>query len=146
METIAELEKYLEKECYSFQEISIGKHHAPEGIVIEKEGDRYNFITSERGNKEIMKSFMSEKELVDFTLEVLKGNRWYKAHLVAYVWNESEIKSAEKELKEMNINFERNDIPNYSKGKHAYRIFVFGRDVLLLKAFKMKYIWYHDYN
>ena len=142
METIGELEKYLEEECYSFQEISVGKHHAPEGIVIEKEGDRYNFITSERGNKEVMKSFMSEKELVDFTLEVLKRNRWYKAHLVAWVWNDSEIKSAEKELKEMKIDFERNDIPNYSKGKHAYRIFVFGRDVLLLEAFKMKYMRY----
>lgn len=142
METIGELEKYLGEECYSFQEISVGKHHAPEGIVIEKEGDRYNFITSERGNKEIMKSFMSEKELVDFTLEVLKRNRWYKAHLVAWVWNDSEIKSAEKELKEMKIDFERNDIPNYSKGKHAYRIFVFGRDVLLLEAFKMKYMRY----
>lgn len=100
----------------------------------------YNFITSERGNKEILKSFMSEKELVDFTLEVLKKNRWYKAHLVAWVRNDSEIKSAEKELKEMNIDFERNDIPNYSKGKRAYRIFVFGRDVLLLETFKMKYM------
>lgn len=140
METIVELEKYLEEECYSFQELSIGKHYAPEGIVIEKEGNKYNFITSERGNKEILKSFMSEKELVDFTLEVLKKNRWYKAHLVAWVWNDSEIKSAEKELKEMNIDFERNDIPNYSKGKRAYRIFVFGRDVLLLETFKMKYM------
>ncbi len=42
----------------------------------------------------------------------------------------------------MKIDFERNDIPNYSKGKHAYRIFVFGRDVLLLEAFKMKYMRY----
>lgn len=42
METIVELEKYLEEECYSFQELSIGKHYAPEGIVIEKEGNKYS--------------------------------------------------------------------------------------------------------
>lgn len=36
MKSIEELEKYLEDECYSFVEINIGKHHAHEGIVIEK--------------------------------------------------------------------------------------------------------------
>lgn len=36
MKSIEELEKYLEDECYSFTGINIGKHHAHEGIVIEK--------------------------------------------------------------------------------------------------------------
>lgn len=36
MKSIEELEKYLEDECYSFAGINIGKHHAHEGIVIEK--------------------------------------------------------------------------------------------------------------
>jgi hypothetical protein len=50
MKSIEELEKYLEDECYSFVEINIGKHHAHEGIVIEKNGDAYEFGYSERGN------------------------------------------------------------------------------------------------
>ena len=36
MKSIEELEKYLEDECYSFAEISIGKHYAHKGIVIKK--------------------------------------------------------------------------------------------------------------
>ena len=36
MERIEELEKHLEDEYYSFTEITIGKHRASEGIVIEK--------------------------------------------------------------------------------------------------------------
>lgn len=48
MKTIEELEKFLEDECYSFQCLSIGKHHAPEGIVIEKVNDKYYFEFSER--------------------------------------------------------------------------------------------------
>ncbi|MCB5883369.1 hypothetical protein LIR45_13505 [Lachnospiraceae bacterium EP-SM-12S-S03] len=54
MKSIEELEKYLEDECYSFVEINIGKHHAHEGIVIEKNGDAYEFGYSERGNKRIL--------------------------------------------------------------------------------------------
>lgn len=139
METISELEKYLEDECFSFREISIGRHHAPEGIVIEKLYNTYVFGHSERGKLDIIQSFSTEKDLVDYALKALNEDEWNKAHLVAWVWNESEIKNAEKELKNKNINFKRNDIPNYSQGKRAYRIFVFGRDILALDAFKLRY-------
>ena len=111
--TKEELEKYLEDECYSFVEINIGKHHAHEGIVIEKNGDAYEFGYSERGNKRILMSFSSEQELVEYALEKLKADKWNKAHLVAWVWSEAEIQQAEAELKNYNISFERNDVPNY---------------------------------
>ena len=123
MKSIEELEKYLEDECYSFVEINIGKHHAHEGIVIEKNGDAYEFGYSERGNKRILMSFSSEQELVEYALEKLKADKWNKAHLVAWVWSEAEIQQAEAELKNYNISFERNDVPNYLQGKNAYRIF-----------------------
>lgn len=56
-------------ECYSFQGISTGKHHAPEGIVIEKAADKHNFGYSEQGSQEIIKSFSTEKDLVAYALE-----------------------------------------------------------------------------
>ena len=139
MKSIEELEKYLEDECYSFVEINIGKHHAHEGIVIEKNGDAYEFGYSERGRKTVMKSFSSEQELVEYALEKLSADKWNKAHLVAWVWSEADIQQAEQELKNNNISFERNDVPNYSQGRNAYRIFVFGRDVLKLAEFIKKY-------
>lgn len=40
MKTIEELEKFLEEESYSFVELSIGNHFAPQGIVIKQEGNR----------------------------------------------------------------------------------------------------------
>lgn len=139
MKSIEELEKYLEDECYSFAEISIGKHYAYEGIVIKKNGDAYEFGYSERGNKRIIKSFSSEQELVEYALKKLLADKWNKAHLVAWVWSEVEIQQAERELKNYNINFERNDVPNYSQGINAYRIFVFGKDYLKLAEFTKKY-------
>lgn len=139
METIDELEKYLEENCYSFQELSIGKHHASEGIIIEKVADKYNFGYSERGSQEIIKSFSTEKDLVAYALKELNSDEWFRAHLVAWAWDVAEIQKAEKELNNMNILFKRNDIPNYSAGKCAYRIFVFGRDVLVLDEFKRRF-------
>ena len=140
MKSIEELEKYLEDECYSFAGINIGKHHAHEGIVIEKNGDTYEFGYSERGNKRILKSFSSEQELVGYALEKLQADKWNKAHLVARVWSEAEIQQAEAELKNYNIRFERNDVPNYLQGKNVYRIFVFGKDYLKLTEFAEKYL------
>ena len=140
LKSIEELEKYLEDECYSFAGINIGKHHAHEGIVIEKNGDAYEFGYSERGNKRILKSFSSEHELVGYALEELQADKWNKAHLVARVWSEAEIQQAEAELKNYNIIFERNDVPNYLQGKNVYRIFVFGKDYLKLTKFTEKYL------
>ncbi len=40
--SIEELEKYLEEEQYSFTGLTIGKHHAPEGYVIKKNGNTYD--------------------------------------------------------------------------------------------------------
>lgn len=140
METLVELEKYLEDECYSFHELTIGSHYAPEGIIMEENNGKYYFGYSERGKTNIIKSFSTEKELVDYSLASLEKNKWNKAHLVACIWSEGAIKKAEQELRDKNIQFERNDIPNYSRGMTLYRIFVFGKDILLLESFKKQYI------
>lgn len=140
--TIEELESYLEENAYSFSQLSIGKHFAPEGVVIEKRNGNFNFSHSERGRKSVIKSFETECELVQYTLSVLKKNEWSKAHIVAYTFELKEIQNAEKELCDLNIYFKRNDIPNYKRGKTAYRIFVFGTDILKLDYFKIKYLHY----
>lgn len=86
MKSIEELEKYLEEEHYSFTELTIGKHYAPEGYVIEKNGNVYDFCYCERGKKTVLKSFSKEQDLVEYSLEKLSADKWNKAHLVAWVW------------------------------------------------------------
>lgn len=46
MKTIEELEKYLEDNCYSFLEISIGMHQVPEGIMIEENEGKFQYSYS----------------------------------------------------------------------------------------------------
>lgn len=139
MKSIDELEKYFEEECFSFAGLSIGKHQAVEGYIIETNIDSYDFCYSERGNKIVLKSFYEERELVAYVYGKITADRWNKAYLVARSWSEKEIQQAECELKSKNIEFERNDVVNYSKGKTIYRIFVFGKDVKILDDFVKKY-------
>ena len=140
MNTIEELEVYLEKKCYSFLELSIGNHRAPEGIVIEKCNEKYIYAYSERGNKSLINSFDTEKELVQYALTELMKDEWSKAHIVAGTFELKEILEAEKQLIDLKIYFKRNDIPNYKAGRTAYRIFVFGTDILMLDGFKERYL------
>ena len=139
MRTITELEKYLEENCFSFSELTIGKHYAPEGIIIEENQGKYEFSYAERGNKTCLKSFSTEEELVHYSLQELLGDPWSNAHIVAFTFDKEEIITAERHLQADNIVFKRNDVPNYRAGQTAYRIFVFGKDILRLTDFKQKY-------
>ena len=140
MNTIEELENYLEKNCYSFIELSIGKHRAPEGIIIEECNHKFNYSYSERGNQTIIRSFDTEKELVQYALAELEKDEWSRAHIVASTFEIKEILEAEKQLIDRKIHFKRNDVPNYRAGMTAYRIFIVGTDILKLDDFKKKYL------
>jgi len=139
MQTLKELKKYLEEECYS--KVIIGKHPIDDSLIIWQESGRYFFGYSERGNISVIKKFDTEKELVAYTLGELENDIWLKAHLAAWTWSEKDIKEAEHELERMHIPYKRNDIPVYDiKHGRAYRIFVFGKDILKLSDFKEKYL------
>ena len=139
MKTINELERYLEENGYSFQELSIGKHHAHEGYVIEKEKGCFNFSCTERGHKRVLKSFDKEEDLVEYSLEVINENQWARVHLLVCSYKAYEISEIENKLRERNIEYRRNDIPNYKEGKRLYRIFVFGNDIQELGDIKKEY-------
>ncbi len=138
MQTLRELKKYLEDECYD--KVIIGKHPINDCVILWQEVGKYFFGYSERGNISIIKEFDAEKDLVAYALSELENDIWLKAHLVAWTWTENEIQTAEHELKRMHIFFKRNDIPRFDiEHGRAYRIFVFGKDMLRLSNFKKKY-------
>ena len=142
LNTIVELEKYLELNGYSFTELSIGKHYSLEGIIIEEINGCYNYSYTERGQKSIIKSFNKEYDLVQYSIGQLMADEWSKAHLVAATFDKDEIAKAESELKKMHIDYLRNDIPNYKIGQTKYRIFVFGTSINILVEFKKMFLHY----
>lgn len=147
---LKELKKYLEDECYNLRGIYIENNlhirpgYGPEGFVIGEENGVFKFCYSERGSTDVIASFDTEEELAEYALSMLNKDKWNKGHLVAWSKTEEGIIETENYLKSRNINFERNDVPcYYGKGKHAYRIFVFGKDILKIEdldGFKEKYM------
>ena len=140
MKTIQELEQYLEENCYSFDSITIGRHYAHEGLVVKNCALGYCLFWSERGHETLLKALQTEEELVRYTLAELDADPWCKAHIVAFTFDQKQIQKAESELKWMGIQYRRNDIPNFCAGQTAYRIFVYGRDILRLDDFKKQYM------
>ena len=107
---------------------------------MEKCNEKFIYAYSERGNKSLINSFNTEKELVQYALKELMKDEWVRAHIAASTFEYKEILEAEKQLVDMKMNFKRNDIPNYGAGRTAYRIFVFGTDILKPDSFKEKYL------
>lgn len=142
MKTIQELERYLEENCYNFDSITIGRHYAHEGLVVKSCALGYCLFSSERGRETLLKAFPVEEELVAYTLIELDRDPWCKAHIVAFTLDQKQIQKAEFKLKLMGIRYKRNDIPGYRSGQTAYRIFVYGRDILRLEEFKRQYMRY----
>lgn len=142
MDTLEELEAWLEEHCYNFDFLSIGRHYGQEGEIFKYEDGSYVHSYSERGSQRVIERFATEKELVSYAYELLLKDKWSKAHIIAFVYDEKEIRKAESQLNERGIAFERNDIPNYRKGVTAYRIFVFGRDILKCDDLKKDYMKY----
>ena len=127
MKTIQELEQYLEENCYNFDNITIGRHYAYEGLVVKSCALGYCLFSSERGRETLLKAFPTEEELVAYTLAKL---------------DRKQIQKAGFKLKLMGIRYKRNDILGYRSGQTAYRIFVYGRDILRLEGFKRQYMRY----
>ena len=142
MKTIQELERYLEENCYNFDCITIGRHYDYEGLVVKSCALGYCLFSSERGHETLLKAFPTEEELVAFTLAELDRDPWCKAHIVAFTLDQGQIKRAGFKLKLMGIRYKRNDILGYRSGQTAYRIFVYGRDILRLEGFKRQYMRY----
>ena len=103
MKTIQELEQYLEENCYNFDNITIGRHYAYEGLVVKSCALGYCLFSSERGRETLLKALPTEEELVAYTLAKLDRNPWYKAHMVAFTLDQKQIKRAEFKLKLMGI-------------------------------------------
>ena len=86
------------------------------------------------------KRFEKEEDAVKYVFQQIYECRVDNAHLAAWTWDSKEIAAAEKELRQMFISFQRNDIPNFdSDGRTAYRIFVYGKNIKYLDDFKKKY-------
>ena len=134
---IEELKKWFEDECCRENTYAIGEEpNLFEGLGLQKDGDEFIWYFTERGRKQIIKTFEDEEAACEFAFNQIKNNRFAKTHLIALT---DEIKMNEiiNELKKRNIKYETDKIP-YEKGIYKHRVFVFGCDYRKVKDLEGK--------
>ena len=128
-ETEAELANLMKENCYNTYSYSINGNFIYRGCGIEKVGDLFIWYYTERGKKQELNYFQSEKEIVEFAFKQIQANKWAKSHRIGFHTDKKKINQLAEILQEKGIEYWQDKIPNYKEGKTMYRVFVFGCDI-----------------
>jgi hypothetical protein len=74
--TEIELENWMKANCFNFNYYSINGNIINEGCGIEKSGELYIWYHTERGQKDNLKYFISESEIVEYAFNEIKSDKW----------------------------------------------------------------------
>ncbi|MEM6842890.1 MAG: hypothetical protein AAF632_11745 [Bacteroidota bacterium] len=124
--TELELEQRMKENCYNFNGYSINGNSIHEGFGIDKLGSLFAWYYTERGNRDNLKYFQSEKEIVEYAFKQIKSDMWAKVHRVGFTVDKVKIDELAQTLKKRNIEFLQDSIPYYGSQSPVYGIFVFG--------------------
>ncbi|MFC4687744.1 hypothetical protein ACFO4P_12440 [Epilithonimonas pallida] len=137
-QTEIELENWMKNNCYNFNSYSINGNFIWEGFGIEKDGSLFHWYYTERGEKNILETFRTEQEIIEFVYNQLKTDKWAKTHCIGFGFDKNEVEQLVKILNEMNVEYFQDQIPYYTD-KSTYRTFVLGCDILKVENLKTKY-------
>jgi len=138
LSTIKELDQWMEANCYN-DGYAIGDRIIHEGCGLEKLGDTFVWFYTERGTKQTLHVFNTEKEAVLFALHEIKLDKSANRHLVGFLKNKSSESELVRELERRNIKCWTDKIPFGGPNDPRYRVFVFGCDIRLVKDLEEQY-------
>lgn len=124
--TIQELKSLMIKNCYNLELYSIDGNIIYEGFGLEKWGELFIWYYIERGSRENIKYFQSEKEAVIYAFNEINKDKYSHSHLIINTDNIYIKEQILKELKKRSVKFWIEEIPlNFIN----YRIFANGCDI-----------------
>lgn len=124
---ISELKNYMIENCYNNNFYSIDGNVIHEGFGIDKWGELYIWYYTERGERENLKYFNTEQEIVEYAYKIIIEDKYAISHLIKYT-NDINIKnSIIDELIKRQIDYWIDEIPSFNQV--FFRIFVIGCDV-----------------
>ena len=121
--TIKELEDWMVENCMNNKITPGNRFETDDGVGLEKYGDLYIWYHSERGEKENLKYFNTEKEAVEFVYEYVRKNKYANSHLVGNFKDQNLKREIIAELKNRNIKYWNDEISYLSF--NLYRFFVY---------------------
>lgn len=139
--TLKDLQLYMDSECFNDYTYSIGKKPTNlfEGNVLNFDGQKYVYYYTERGKKRIIKEFTSKLDACRFVFEELRNSKTGRQHCIGLTKTKLKIEELCNLLNERSIKYEMDSIPYSGKNDLWYRIFIFGRDILKAKDLEKEY-------
>jgi len=111
-----------------------------EGVGLEKYGDLYIWYHSERGEKENLKYFKTEKDATDFLYEYLRKDKNANSHLIGSFTDPKLKRELIIKLIDRNVKYWNNEIPKWGIDKKLMQIFVYRCDIKKVADLKEKYL------
>jgi hypothetical protein len=136
--TVSELEKWLKENCYSLNNYSINGNFIFEGFGLENNGGLFQWYYTERGNKETLEHFVTEKDAVDFALIKIQADKHAKRNFLGMFKTETEVEQILSELKKRGIEYWTDRILYGPFEDWRTRIFVIGCGIKRAEDLKQK--------
>ncbi len=137
--TEIELENWMEENCFNFNSYSINENSIEEGFGIDKSEGFYIWYYTERGQKNNLKYFQTEAEIVAYAFNQINLDKWAKTHCIGFSTDYNIINDLKSELQKMKTDFFNDKIPYYGIDRPVYRVFVLGCDIQKTEHLKEKY-------
>ena len=138
--TIKELENWMAENCMTNKITPGNRFETDEGFGLEKYGNLFIWYHSERGEKESLNYFDTEKEAVDFVYEYLRKDKYINSHLIGSFKDRNLKSELITELKNRDIKYWNDEISQWGINNNILRVFVYRCDIKRVTDLKEKYI------
>ncbi|MEO6734560.1 MAG: hypothetical protein ABIN01_25290 [Ferruginibacter sp.] len=114
--------------CYN-ESYGIGNRNIHEGYGLSTSGSLWVWYYTERGIKQNLTYFQTEKEAVEFAFKTITADDSAKRHLVGFIKEKLKVEELLAELQNRKIHFYKDEIPYGGLVDRRIRVFVFGCDI-----------------
>ena len=137
--TIAELDQWMTDHCYN-NSYAIGNRIITyDGLGLDTFGSLFVWYYNERGNRNNLAYFHTEKEAVNFAFQAIIEDKNANRHLIGFVKTEAEMLELTQELDRRGIRYFTDSIPFGGLNDPRFRVFVFGCDVKKVSDLESRY-------
>ena len=127
--TEKELEEWMKANCANFNSYSINGNAIYEGFGIEIIGGTFIWYYTERGQKDTIKTFTSEQDIIEHAYIQIQSDKWAWTHCIGFTSDKAKSEELCSILTEMDIEHFQDEIPYYGINHPVYRVFVLGCDI-----------------
>jgi hypothetical protein len=138
LSTIKQLDQWMTDNCYN-DNYAIGDRNIHEGLGLDKFGSLFVWYYTERGQRENLKYFPTEREAVEFAFKQITSDKFANRHLIGFLSDKSLKLELLNELDNRTIGYWTDEIPYGGINNPKYRVFVFGCDFKRAIDLKAKY-------